>query len=122
MRERRGERAAWTAFVEGGEAKKDSKYGNERNGKYASKHEADIAGRLAAMERCGAIKNLREQESITLVPSNGKLRPIRYVADFTYEDLHGQKHVVDAKGFKTQIYRLKKRMAALLLGIEIEEV
>ena len=36
-------------------------------------------------------------------------------------DRTGKRRVFDAKGYKTQIYRLKKRMAALLLGIEIEE-
>ena len=122
MRERRGEREAWTAFIEGGEAKKESKYGNERSDKYASKYEAEVAGKLAAMERCGLITNLREQEPITLVPSNGKLRAIKYIADFTYLDTDGKRHVIDAKGFKTQVYRLKKKMASLLLGIEIEEV
>lgn len=30
--------------------------------------------------------------------------------------------LLDAKGFKTQMYRLKKRMAAVLLRITIEEV
>jgi len=57
-----------------------------------------------------------------LVPGNGKLAPIYYVADFTYIDTEGNMYVLDAKGFKPAIYRLKKRMAALLLGIEIEEV
>jgi hypothetical protein len=57
-----------------------------------------------------------------LVPGDGKLRPVIYVADFTYLDQNDQLHVVDAKGFKTPIYRLKKRMAALLLHIKIEEV
>ena len=122
MRERRGDREAWTRFIDGGEAKKASKYGNERAGKYASKRESEVAGQLAALERCGLITNLREQEPIILVPSNGKLRAIKYIADFTYNDSNGKRHIVDAKGFKTQIYRLKKRMAALLSGVEIEEV
>jgi hypothetical protein len=122
MRERRGEREAWTKFFEGGEAKKENKYGNERTGKYASKLEAEVAENLAAAERSGKIFNLREQVPIVLVPSNGKLRAIKYVADFVYQDSEGKTHVLDSKGFKTQVYRLKKKMAALLLGIEIEEV
>lgn len=123
MRERRGERAAWTAFVEGGQVPTPSKYGNQREGKYASKREAAVAASLMALERAGKIKGLREQHPIVLVPSDGKLRAIKYIADFTYIDpADGGFHVLDAKGFKTQVYRLKKRMAALLLGIEIEEV
>jgi len=42
--------------------------------------------------------------------------------DFYYCDLDGTPHIVDAKGFKTAVYRLKKRLAALLLHVTIEEV
>jgi len=119
-RESKSEREAWTAHIEGRE-ERVSKYGNER-GKYASKREAEHATKLWALESRGLIRDLREQVRITLVPSNGKLRAITYVADFEYYDLNGKRHIVDAKGFKTQVYRLKKKMAQLLLGLEIEEV
>ena len=122
-RETKAERAAWTALIDGSAAPAAvNKYGNERAGKYASKHEADTAGKLHALAAAGAIHNLEEQKRIVLVPSNGKLRAIVYVADFHYVDKDGKRHVVDAKGFKTQVYRLKKRMAALLLNVTIEEV
>jgi hypothetical protein len=121
-RESPSERAAWTALVEGTTAAKPSKYGNERMGKYASKREEAHARLLAALASRGLIKDLKEQDRIVLVPRKGKLRAIVYVADFTYTDLLGAYHVVDAKGFKTQVYRLKKRLAALLLNLEIEEV
>lgn len=42
-------REAWTAFVEGREEKRASKYGNERTGGYASKREAAVATNLAAL-------------------------------------------------------------------------
>ena len=121
MRERRGEREAWTAYFEGREAK-TNKYGAERKNGYASIHEADAAVNFQALARSGKIKNYEEQKRIILVPGDGKLRPVVYIADFYYTDLDGMPHVVDAKGFKTQVYRLKKRLAALLLHIEIEEV
>lgn len=120
-RESKSERDAWTAHIEGTEQAKASKYRNERAGKYASKREAEVAANLHALNSRGLIKELREQVRIVLVPGNGKLRPVVYVADFTYQDEIGF-HIIDAKGFKTQIYRLKKRLAALLLGIEIEEL
>jgi hypothetical protein len=120
-RENRAERAAWTALVEGKTAKAP-KYGNERAGKYASKREADVAMKLAALAAAGIITELREQERIELIPGNGKIRSVTYVADFTYRDQEGKRHVVDAKGCRTAVYKLKKRTAALLLGIEIEEV
>lgn len=120
-RESKAEREAWTRYVDGGEAKVN-KYNAERQGKYASKREAAYAAKLDALQRAGIIRELREQHPIVLVPGDGKLRPIRYIADFTYIDQDGKFHVVDCKGFKTQVYRLKKRMAALLLHIDIEEV
>lgn len=119
------QREAWTAFVEGRKAAPVSKYGNQRteyNGRwYDSIREANYAAKLQILERAGKIKDLKYQHRITLVPADGKLRAIVYVADFQYVDAGGL-HIVDAKGFKTQVYRLKKRMAALLLHIDIEEV
>jgi len=121
-RESKSEREAWTAHIEGREAEKESKYKSVRTGKYASKLEAMIAARLDALHRAGIIKDLQEQVRIVLVEGRGKLRPIVWVADFVYTDDDGIVHYLDAKGYKTQIYRLKKRLAALLKGIEIEEV
>jgi len=122
---RDSQREAWTAFVEGREAASTSKYGNQRteyNGRwYDSIREANYAAKLQILERAGKIKDLKYQHRITLVPADGKLRSIVYVADFQYVDVDGI-HIVDAKGFKTQVYRLKKRLAALLLGLTIEEV
>jgi hypothetical protein len=117
---RDSQRAAWTAFVQGSHLK-TNKYGNERGKRYASKYEAEIAMKLWALESRGIITELREQVSFTLVEGNGKIRPIRYVADFVYVQ-DGKRHIVDAKGCKTPVYRLKRKMAVLLHGIEIEEV
>lgn len=120
-RESKSEREAWTRYIDGGEAKVN-KYSAERTGKYASRHEAEAASKYAALARAGIITELEEQVRIVLVPGDGKLRPVVYVADFRYRDDQGNLHVVDAKGYKTAIYRLKKRLAALLLGMTIEEV
>ena len=120
-RETKAEREAWTRYVDGGEAKVN-KYSAERAGHYASKHEAEAACKYAALSRAGIITELEEQARITLVPGDGKLRPVVYVADFRYRDRDGNLHIVDAKGFKTPVYRLKKRLAALLLNLQIEEV
>jgi len=117
-------REAWTAFVEGREAKRPSKYGNERTGNYASKREEAVAGQLAALARCGEIKDLREQVPFVLIPKDGRLQPIRYIADFVYRDCDGL-HVVDVKGgeaTKTQVYRLKRRLMKHVHGIVIEEL
>jgi Protein of unknown function (DUF1064) len=121
-RESSKEREAWTALIEGRKPV-ENKYGNDRSKRYASKHEADTAMKLGALERAGYIAELREQVSFTLVEGKGKIRPIKYVADFVYQvPLTGTTHVVDAKGCKTPVYRLKRKLAALMLGIVIEEV
>lgn len=117
----KAERAAWTAHITG-EKPKANKYGNERTGDFVSKLEADTATKLYALESCGQITDLQMQVPITLVEGKDGVARIVYVADFVYKDKDGAQHVVDAKGVKTAVYRLKKRMAALLKGIVIEEV
>jgi hypothetical protein len=116
------ERAAWTAHIDGSPVARPSKYGNERAGKFDSKYEAGVAVKLEALASCGQIRNLDYQVPVTLVEGRGKIRPIKYFADFRYTDLEGNVHWLDAKGVKTPIFRLKKKLASLLLNIEIEEV
>lgn len=122
-RETRAERDAWTAYFAGRQVA-ENKYHAVRAGQYASRREADHAARLAALERGGKIWDLKEQVSFVLVPGDGKIRPIRYVADFVWHDAEGR-HVADTKGgeaTKTPLYRCKKKMMKLLLGIDIEEI
>jgi hypothetical protein len=120
-RETAKDRAAWTAQVTG-EAPKRSKYGAVRTNGYASKREAQKALDLHALASVGAILNLREQVPFILVPGNGRVGPIRYISDFCWEDKDGALHVADAKGMPTPVYKLKKKMMFLLLGIEVEEL
>jgi len=44
-----------------------------------------------------------------------------YRADFTYVNEDGQPIVEDVKGFRTPVYRLKKKLMRALYGIEILE-
>ena len=39
-------------------------------------------------------------------------RAITYVADFVYKDDKGM-HVVDTKGYRTQVYKIKKKLFIL---------
>jgi hypothetical protein len=98
-----------------------SKYSNQWTAGYASKKEADYAMRFQALARGGEISDYHEQLPITIVPGKGKIRPVIYIADFVYTDDEGI-HYCDAKGFKTPVYLLKKRLLLLLHGIEIEEL
>ena len=104
---------------------KKSKYGavkTEVDGiKFDSKHEAKRYQELRLLEQAGEITNLCLQVPFELIPKSKYGMPIRYIADFTYNDGNGQPIVEDAKGVKTPVYRLKRRLMAELNGIEIKE-
>ena len=47
-------------------------------------------------------------------------RPVTYIADFVYYE--GKKEIVeDVKGYRTDVYKLKKRLMWVVHGIEIRE-
>lgn len=120
---RRNDRAAWTAAILGKpEKKKKTKYNNVKTDGFDSKHEAKIAKDLLSLERAGNIKNLEMQVPIILIEGRDGVRGIKYVADFTFQDPDGKEHIMDAKGMKTQVYKLKKKLLYLLHGKTIEEV
>lgn len=109
-----------------------TKYHSRPTNGYASKREAQVASDLQVLARTGAIRNLREQVSFDLLPADKSLgysRPLRYIADFVYDELlpddfelKTQRVVADAKGFKTPVYKLKKRLMLQLLGVEVREL
>ena len=84
--------------------------------KFDSKREAEWYKRYREMEKNGEIKNLELQPRFILQPSftkNGKkIRKIEYVADFMFTEcnLEETPHVVDVKGMKTPVYKMKKKM------------
>ena len=49
-------------------------------------------------------------------------RVIKYVADFEYFTSEGERKVVDVKGFKTDVYKIKKALMLACNAILIEEV
>ena len=94
---------------------------------FDSKKEAMYYLHLRTLLKQGKIKDLELQKEYILQDKfkiNGKTqRKISYKADFTYFSVEDNKlHVVDVKGFKTEIYKLKKKMFEYKYGIEIEEV
>lgn len=104
---------------------KKSKYGavkTEVDGiTFDSKHEAKRYQELRLLEQAGEISNLRLQVPFELIPKSKYGMPIRYIADFVYNDNLGNLIVEDAKGVKTAVYRLKRRMIAEKYGIEVKE-
>jgi len=82
---------------------------------------------LKLLQKAGKIKELELQKEFELQPSyrlNGKTnRKIVYRADFTYKTTEDDKlHVVDVKGYRTDVYRLKKKVFEYKYKIEVEEV
>ena len=78
------------------------------------------------LEDAGKIVDLELQRKFVLQPTfklNEKTyRAITYVADFVYKDQEGQTHVVDTKGYRTEVYKIKKKLFMKKYGIEIEEI
>lgn len=105
---------------------KKSKYGavkTEIDGiMFDSKHEASRYRELRLLEQAGEISNLCLQVPFELIAKSKYGTAIRYYADFVYNDSYGRLIVEDAKGVKTPVYRLKKRMMAEKYGIEIKEI
>lgn len=97
------------------------------NIKFDSKKEANYYLKLKMLERAETIKDLELQKEYILQDNfklnNKTIRKIKYKADFKYISTSDDKlHVVDVKGFKTEVYKLKKKLFEYKYGIEIEEI
>ena len=109
---------------------KQSKYHNKKvyyDGHwFDSQKEKSWYIKYKLMEQAGEIKDLKMQVSFTLIETfklqDKTYRKTIYKADFTYYDKQAKYHVIDVKGMKTDIYKLKKKLMAWKYGIEIEEV
>lgn len=111
---------------------KSNKYGNRRTWvdgmQFDSQHEAQRYQELAFLQKAGKISDLMRQVHFELIPAikddkTGKTiqRPIEYVADFTYRQ--GDETIVeDAKGVRTDVYKLKKKLMRWQYGVNIQEV
>ena len=89
---------------------------------FDSKAEADRYSELKLLERGKEITHLELQPEYE-ISVNGRAI-CKYRADFRYFDARRQKRVVeDVKGYKTDVYKLKKKLVeACYPGTEIEEV
>ena len=87
---------------------------------FDSKREAERYLELKLLERAGAIQDLILQPSFDLIVQGGKVIG-KYYADFKYRV--GQSVVIeDAKGEKTDVYKLKKKIVEAVHHIKIVEV
>lgn len=82
--------------------------------KFDSRKEARRYKELKLLERAGEIKNLQLQPRFTLQESfkyQGKTeRKISYIADFSYLNKDGKIVVEDTKGYRTETYKLKRKL------------
>lgn len=126
---------------------KRSKYGNRKitidNITFDSRHEACRYQELMILQKTGEISDLELQKKYILIPSQyetstetfkkgahkgenkrGKCieKECTYLADFVYRDVTGQLIVEDAKGMKTEVYKIKKKLMLYIHGIRVREV
>ena len=85
---------------------------------FASKKESIRYGELKLLQQQGLITGLKLQPNYECVVNGKKI--CGYVADFLYETPEGSV-VEDVKGFKTRIYRLKKKLVEAFFRIKITE-
>ena len=103
---------------------------NTPDGRFDSVHEYSRWQELKLMQKAGEIYDLQRQVPFVLIPTQkdeltGKVieRECKYIADFTYRSCKTGRIVVeDAKGAKTEVYKLKKKIMLYRHGIRIKEV
>ncbi len=108
---------------------KTSKYKNKKTVvdgiEFDSKKEANRYQELLLLQKNGIITDLKRQVPYTLVPAfnlgRKRYRPMSYIADFVYKE-NGKEVVEDTKGYRTEVYKIKKKLMAYIYQIEIREV
>ena len=84
--------------------------------KFDSKKEPTRYEQLKILKRAGMIRDLELQPLFVLQEAytnnkGEKVRAITYKADFIYFDKYLDRYIVeDVKGFKTDVYKLKKKL------------
>jgi hypothetical protein len=103
-----------------------SKYRNKKiivdNITFASYAEFGRYRYLKMLEKIGEIKNLTLQPKFDFTLPNVKKKLFTYIADFEYTDKNNNHTIEDVKGFKTPLYRLKKKLIEAQYNIKITEI
>ena len=84
--------------------------------KFDSKKEADYYSELKLRLKAGEIKGFCRQAEFILAPN------LRYKADFIVFNNDGTAEIIDVKGFKTQVYKDKKKVFEDKFNLKIKEV
>ena len=88
---------------------------------FDSKKEFNRWCNLRLLERAGKVSDLRRQVKYELIPKQDGERACTYVADFVYKDEQGLQVVEDCKGFRTEGYKIKRKLMLLVHGIKLKE-
>jgi len=90
---------------------------------YDSKREARYAGVLQAMKRAGDKRERVaevERQVVYGIEVNGH-KICKYLLDFRVKYGDGRVEHVDVKGYRTPVYKLKKKLVEAIHGIKIIE-
>lgn len=87
---------------------------------FDSKAEARRYAELKAGELGGLVHDLELQPEYPIVVAGRRI--CVYRADFRYYHIDGELFVEDVKGFKTPVYRLKKKLVEAQYDIQIREI
>lgn len=104
--------------------KRGSKYRNVKTTvdgfPFDSKKEAERYSTLKLLKSAGVIEQLHLQRRFPIFVNDMLI--CEYVSDFDYFE-QGRGHVTeDCKGFRTAVYKLKKKLMEAVHGIEIQEI
>jgi hypothetical protein len=84
--------------------------------RYQSKKEANHAFELDLALRSGQLLEYKRQVPFELIAG------IKYIVDFVEKWETGELRYVDVKGYKTDVYKLKKKIVEFMYKIKITEV
>ena len=84
---------------------KNAKSTDEAGRSFDSGLERSVFRILELQQRAGEIKSIRQQASVYLTDAR-----ILYKPDFEVEAADGSTYFVEAKGFKTAVYAIKRRL------------
>lgn len=82
---------------------------------------------LKARLEAGTISDLRLQPHYTIMEgykdlSGTYIRPVQYIADFSYIDEDGKRIVEDVKGVRTEAYAIKRKLIRDRFGVDVVEI
>lgn len=92
---------------------------------FHSQREMNVYLQFASLLRAGTILELERQVPFVIhaTDTQGRKIPIcKWIADFMITEQGGRKSIYDAKGMRTEIYKLKKKFVEVEYGFRILEV